>query len=270
MRVLMMVALVLWPLAASAERVLSVGGSVTEIIYALGAQDRLVGRDSTSTYPAQARELPDVGYMRALSPEGVLSVAPDLILSEAGAGPVETIEVLKSAGVRFVEIPDGYDGAAALAKIAAVGAALGVDSTALSAQVEADIKAAADGKADSGKRVMFILSLRGGRVMASGANTAADGIIRMAGGVNAVAGFDGYKPLTDEAVAAAAPDVILMMDRRGEHSVSDDDLWTMPALATTPAAQRKSIVRMDGLLMLGFGPRTGQAVTALREALGGA
>ena len=81
----------------AADRVLSVGGSVTEIVYALGEGDRLVARDSTSSFPDSAVKLPDVGYMRALAPEGVLSVNPDLIIAEEGSGPQETIDVLREA-----------------------------------------------------------------------------------------------------------------------------------------------------------------------------
>ena len=80
----------------SAVRVLSIGGSVTEIIYALGEQDRLIARDTTSSYPAEAKNLPDVGYMRALSPEGILSVDPQLIIAEDGSGPPETIAVMRA------------------------------------------------------------------------------------------------------------------------------------------------------------------------------
>ena len=99
--------------------------------------------------------------------------------------------------------------------------------------------------------------------------TAADVLIRMAGGVNAVSDYEGYKQITDEAVGLAAPDVILMMDRGGDHGVADDELFAMPAISLTPAAQTRSVVRMDGLLMLGFGPRTASAVRDLNAALYG-
>lgn len=117
------------------------------------------------------------------------------------------------------------------------------------------------------RRVLFVLSMQGGRVMASGRGTAAAGIIEMAGGENAVTAFEGYKPLTDEAVAEARPDVILMMDRGGGHGADDAALLAHPALETTPAARNGAVVRMDGLLLLGFGPRTPEAVTALSRAL---
>lgn len=268
--------LLLANMSVAAERVLSIGGSVTEIIYALGEEQRLIGRDSTSTYPPEAQNLPNVGYMRALSPEGVLSVAPDLIVAEAGSGPAEVVDVLKSSGVVYVEVPEKFNRAGIRAKIETVAHALeaGEAGTALAERVDAELAAAEAAaaqaaKASTPKRVMFILSMQGGRIMASGQNTAADGIIRMAGAENAVAGFDGYKPLTDEAVSVANPDVILMMDRGGDHATNNQDLWTNPAIATTAAAKTKSVARIDGLLLLGFGPRTSQAILTLNRALYG-
>lgn len=253
---------------AADERVLSIGGSITEIVYALGEQDRLIARDTTSSFPAIVEELPDVGYMRALSPEGVLSVDPTLIIAEEGSGPLETIEVLDGANIPFITIPDGYDRAAVATKIQAVAQALGVPEKGadLAAEIDAQL-AALDTNVDEPARVMFILSTQGGRIMASGTNTAADGIIALAGGTNAVSGFEGYKPLTDEAVTLAAPDVIVMMTRDDDHGSADEDLWAHPAISTTPAAQTQSVVRINGLLLLGFGPRTPEAAATLHSAL---
>lgn len=256
--------------------VVSIGGSVTEIVYALGQQDRLAARDTTSSYPPEAEALPDVGYVRALSAEGVLSMNPALILSEDGAGPPEVIEVLHSAGVRFQMLEPAMDGPGIGAKIRAVGAALevGEAAEALASQVEADMVRATDAAramaGDSPKRVLFVLSLQGGRIMASGTGTQADAMIRLAGGVNALDGIEGFKQVSDEAVTTAAPDVILMMDRGGDHAVADDVLFSMPAIRPTPAAQTQSVLRMDGLYLLGFGPRTPAAVAELSAALYGA
>ena len=255
---------------AQGDRVVSLGGSVTEIIFALGEGDRLIARDTTSSYPAQAEELTDVGYLRALSPEGVLSVEPDLVIAEEGSGPPEAIAVLEAARIPFVTVPDGYDPEAIRRKIETVADALEVPEKgeALAAQVEAALAQAIEtvnGSAE--KRVMFVLSMQGGRIMASGTGTAADGIITLAGAQNAVTEYEGYKPLTDEAALAAAPDVILMMDRGGDHAVDNSDLFSHPGLAATPAAQADAVVRIDGLLLLGFGPRTPEAVRRLSSAL---
>ncbi|MBK1637047.1 heme/hemin ABC transporter substrate-binding protein [Rhodovulum adriaticum] len=268
-RVLAFALAALAALPAQADRVLSVGGSVTEIVYALGAGDRLVARDTTSTFPQAARDLPDVGYVRRLSPEGVLSVRPDLIIAEEGAGPPETIELLEAAAIPFVEIPDGYDGAAVLAKIAAVAKALEMpeQGAALGAEVQAALDATASAAADTPpRRVLFVMSVQGGRILAAGRDTAANGIIAMAGAQNAVTEFEGYKPLTDEAVTRAAPDAILMMVREGAEDLADQVL-AHPAIRTTPAGRTGALVQMDGLYLLGFGPRTAQAARDLSRAL---
>lgn len=259
-----------------AERVLAIGGAVTEIIYALGEEDRLVARDSTSTFPPQATEKPDVGYMRALSPEGVLSVEPDLILARANAGPAEAIEVLEAAEVRWVTVPDDFTPEGVDENIRIIAEALGVPEKGdvLRGRLSADLAAAeaiTDG-IDEPKRVLFVLSMRDDRIMASGSGTAADGIIGLAGADNVISDFQGYKQLSDEAVIDADPDVILMMEGRGEaadHSAPNARITGHPALGSTTAARDGAIIRMDGLFILGFGPRTGEAAMELAKAIYG-
>jgi iron complex transport system substrate-binding protein len=254
-----------------AARIVSIGGSVTEIVYALGQEKRLVARDSTSTWPAEAQSLPDVGYVRALGAEGVLSVDPDLILAIDGSGPPEAVDLLKSASIPYVTIPEGNTGDAIIAKVEAVAEALGVPEKGekLAEQIRADLASATWDETGERKRVLFVLSMQGGRIMAAGRDTSAEGIIELAGGENAIADFDGYKQITDEAVTNAAPDVILMLSREGDHGGADDQVFGHPAISVTPAAEARAIVRMDGLLLLGFGPRTPDAVRELHAALYG-
>lgn len=256
------------------SRLVTVGGSLTEIVYALGEGDKLIARDSTSIFPEEAEALPDVGYMRALSPEGLMSVNPSAILMLEGSGPPEALQVLERASIPIVTVPESYDRAAILRKIEIVGAALDAEDRAeeLAAEVGRELAAAEAAVSDipERKRVLFILSIQGGRIMASGSGTAAAGIIEMANAENAVQGYSGYKQLTDEAVQEMRPDVLLMMDREGDHAASDADLLSHPALAGTPAAQAGAIIRMDGAYMLGFGPRTASAVRELAHALYGA
>lgn len=256
-----------------ASRLVAIGGSVTEIVYALGAEDKLIARDSTSVFPEAAMQLPDVGYMRALSPEGVLSVDPTLIVTLEGSGPPEALEVLEKARIPMVVVPDRFDEEGLLEKIRIIGDVLGLPDRAasLSNEVKATIDAAQDetNSIAERKKVLFVLSMQGGRILASGTGTAADGMISIAGAENAVTGYSGYKQLTDEAVIEAAPDVILAMDRGGDHAAQVDDLLAHPAIAATPAARTRSIVRMDGSFLLGFGPRTGEAAHQLTRAIYG-
>ena len=114
---------------------------------------------------------------------------------------------------------------------------------------------------------MFILSMQGGRLLVGGQGTSAEAMILLAGGTNAVTALDGYKPLTDEAAIAADPDLILMMDRGGDHAVVLADIIAHPALRLTRAAIDQRVVSMDGLYLLGFGPRTGDAALELNAHL---
>ncbi|KFL27102.1 hemin ABC transporter substrate-binding protein [Devosia sp. 17-2-E-8] len=255
------------------SRLVAVGGSLTEIIFALGEEGRLVGRDSTAVYPEEALKLPDVGYMRALSPEGVLSVNPSALLVLEGSGPKEALDVLSKASIPYETVPEGFTHEGILAKIKAVGQALGVEDKAkqLAETVDKDLKDAEELTRDVSQRqkVLFILSMQDGKVQASGTGSAANGIIALAGAENAITDYQGYKALTDEAIINAKPDVILMMDRGGELAVSDETLFFHPALSLTPAGQNKRIVRIDGAYLLGFGPRTASAIRDLAKAIYG-
>lgn len=255
-----------------AKRIVALGGTVTEILYALGAGDRIVARDSTSSFPADARSKPDIGYMRALSSEGILSQQPDLILSEDGAGPADVIAILKASAVPFVTVETPPRGDAIAKKIEDVGAAVGLSdkANALAGETRAGLEALAKDvsavPAQGRKRVLFLLSSAGGRIMAAGKDTEAAAIIEMAGGINAAQEISGYKPLTDEAVIAAAPDVVLTMSR-GDHAGKADEIFALPAFQSTPAAASRALISMDGLYLIGFGPRTPAAGRELASKL---
>ncbi|MGG7517524.1 heme/hemin ABC transporter substrate-binding protein [Allorhizobium undicola] len=254
-----------------ARRIVSVGGTVTEILYDLGAGDRVIAVDTTSLYPPEAKSKPNVGYMRQLSAEGILAQKPDLIMTEAGSGPPDALALLKSSGIPLVSI-DAPPGAQTVAeRIRAVGEAVGKSAEAdkLARDVDARLQALQATLAKSTaekKKVLFVLSMANGRVMAAGRNTAADAMIRLSGGVNAAGASEGYKPMSDEALIAAAPDVVLTM-QHGAQPISAADAFALPALAASPAAKNNAFISMDGLFLLGFGPRTPEAARELAEKL---
>jgi len=258
---------------ADSSRLVSIGGSLTEIIYALGEEGRLIARDQTAIYPPAAAELPDVGYMRRLAPEGVLSVGPSALLVIDGSGPPEALEVLAAAGVEYQTVPESFSAEGILTKVRAVGQALDVatEAEALATDLASALQAVAARTAnvDQRKRVLFVLSTDGGKIQASGTDTAANGIIALAGAVNAISDYSGYKALTEEAIIAAAPDVVLMMDRGEDPAALDAELFGNPAIALTPAGRDHAIIRLEGSYLLGFGPRTADAVSDLVDALYG-
>lgn len=260
------------PAMPAAKRVVAVGGSITEIVYALGAQDRLVAVDTTSQYPPAALErLPNVGYLRALSAEGVLSMRPDLILAEADAGPPGAMKQMKTAGARIVVLRKVLDAEGVAYKIRAVARSLGLDAkgAALADRYTRDMARlrAAIEKAKTRPRVLFVLSIGRGSPLAGGRETSADAIIRLAGGVNAIDGYTGYKPLSPEAAIAAAPDIVLVTTRTRDMMGGATNLLARPELKLTPAGRRRRLIAMDGLFLLGFGPRTPRAVRELAAKL---
>ncbi len=254
-------------LAETPSRVIAAGGSVAEIIHALGAGDLLIARDTTSSFPPEVETLPDIGYVRALSAENLVAMDPDMIIAEHDAGPPEVLEVLMRTGIPLVMVPQALDPDGVTAKIAAVAVALNLPDKGQALQdsvaAKLDEARAAGAALPAAPRVMFILSMQGGRLLVGGAGSSAEAMITLAGGTNAVTGLDGYKPLTDEAAIAAAPDLILMMDRGGDHAVTLTDIAAHPALRLTPAGAEGRVVTMDGLYLLGFGPRTGDAALEL-------
>ena len=257
--------------AGKAERIVSIGGAITEILYALGAEQRIVAVDSTSFYPAQAlKEKPNVGYMRALSAEGVLGLNPSLILASEGSGPKETIAVLKAANIPYVTVPDRFTGQGIIDKVGVVADA--ADATergaCLAKVVQADLDALAKVRKhiDKPLKVLFLLSFANQRPMVAGGATAADGIIHLAGAANAMTGYEGYKLVNDEAIIAAKPDAVLVM-QRDSHRLDAETVFKHPAFALTPAAQHKRFVSMNGLYLLGFGPRTALAARDLATSL---
>lgn len=204
----------------SVERIVSLNGDITEIIFALGLGDAVVGVDSSATYPPErTRSLPNIGYQRRLSAEGILALNPTLVIGDEAAGPPEALAQLRAAGVPVVLAADPPTLAAPAAKIRFVATALGIPERGqeLAAQVEAEIaaaQAAARQIADP-PRALF-LYLRGTDVQqVAGSETPADAMIVAAGGVNAAArvGIVGFKPLSPETVVAAQPEVMLVLAR---------------------------------------------------------
>jgi iron complex transport system substrate-binding protein len=259
--------------ATDVPRIVSVGGAVTETVFALGAGDRIVAVDTSSVFPvdATARQ-PRVGYQRQLSAEGVLAQHPTLVLASQDAGPAAALQQLRDAGVRVVLIDDGgFTPDSARAKIAAIAAAIGKEAegralaTRLADETAGAVALAA--RATSRPRVLFVYARGAGAAHVAGRATAADAMIRLAGGENAITGFDGFKPLTAEAVAQAAPDVILVPARGLASLGGVDGLLAQPGMAFTPAAPTRRVIAIDDVLLLGFGPRLGQGLRDLALGL---
>ena len=255
----------------SAPRLVVVGGALTEIVFHLGAGDRVVGVDTTSRWPAAAVELPKVGYQRSLAAEGVLSLRPDLVLVNDDAGPPAVLQQIRAAGVpvQVIEVEDSIDGL--LDKVNQVAELIDrkMEGERLVGELQRDMELLQRQLVgiDQAPRVAFLLSVGRGNTLASGRNTSADAAITLAGGVNALSGYNDYKPLNAEAMIAAAPDVLLTTDRTLQQIGGREKLMLLPGVAQTPAGRTGRIESMDALFLLGFGPRTPAALRELASRL---
>lgn len=260
---------------ADVSRIVPLNGDLAEIVWALGLGGDVVGVDVSATYPPAATgPLPKIGYQRQLSAEGVLSLSPTVIVGSREAGPPEVIEQIRTAGVPVVIInaPETSLDAPA-AKIRAVAAALGVpdrgEQLAARTQAEIDAALALAGQAMDAPSVLFLYVRGAGTQMVAGAETSADTLITAAGGVNAAAEADlvGFQPLTAEALAAAQPEVLLLLSAGLESIGGVDGLLQIPGVAQTPAGEARRVLAYDDLYLLGMGPRTGQALGELVTGL---
>ncbi|GKX61167.1 heme/hemin ABC transporter substrate-binding protein [Leminorella grimontii] len=254
---------------AAEQRVISVGGDVTEIVYALNAQGALVGRDSTSLTPKAAQSLPDVGYMRQLNAEGLLSLRPTLILASELSQPALALEQVKNAGVNIVSVPGTPSLETVTKKIAVVADALGKEQEGEKLIADFNRQLAALPKKSLSTKVLFVMNYGGGEPMAAGQNTAAEAIITQAGGQNAMQGFSRYRPLSQEGVVAAAPDLLLITTTGFQSLGGEEKIWQLPGIKHTPAGLKHRLLVVDDLALLGFSLKTPAVMGELQRAMEG-
>ncbi|NBC23585.1 MAG: ABC transporter substrate-binding protein [Gammaproteobacteria bacterium] len=256
---------------ADASRIAVAGGSITEILYALGEQQRIVAVDATSNYPEDAARFPSVGYVRNLSAEGLLSMAPTLILGEHDMGPDVVLEQIAGVGVNVVRVPEEFSAAGIARKVMCVGTVIGRRAAA-QRYVDTELQPVIDRLADlrpqgDAPRVAVLLSISEGAPLAAGVATSGNGLLRMAGAVNVFEGFDGWKPVSLEHMTVAAPDLILVPDRGAAAAGGVTSLLDEPGIRMTPAGRARRVAVLDGMAMLGFGPRTLTSALELAERL---
>ena len=259
------------PLESAPEgtRLITLFGDVTEIIYALGLEEYLVGRDASSVYPPQTEAVPNLGFAGALNVEAILELNPSLVIGTPMAGPPGVLAQLQAAGVELLIIDDFNSLDAPMIKIRAIGDALGIPqrAEALALDVEQRMAQVTASAADVEQpvRALMLYLRRGGLQLVSGEGNKSQTIIEAAGGVDVAtaAGIVGWQPLTPEALVAADPEVYLVMDLGVGAIGGLDALWDIPGVAETQAGRGRYVISMPDLYLLGFGPRLPEAIADL-------
>lgn len=258
---------------------MDIGGTISATVWALGLGENLVARDLASQFPG-IEHLPVItGASHTVNVESILALEPTVVLTDGSIGPIDSVNQLRDAGVPVVYVKNEstFAGAEELAR--QVGGALGVAESgdALAERTASEIADAVERIAtivpeDDKKLRMVFLYLRGsaGVYYMFGEESGADELVRAMGGIDVAEeiGLDGMKPLTDEAMLAADPDVILVMSNGLESMGGIDGLLKdKPAIALTQAGQNRRFVDMDDGQMLAFGPRSADILEALAAAV---
>ncbi len=256
------------------ERIVTIGGAATEIVWTLGAGDAVVAVDRSSTWPAEVRNLPQVGYVRNVSPEGILSFDPDVVVATGALGPPPARAMMERLGVPVVWLPDPDSVEDLEESVRRVASALGrtENGEALWKRIRSDLDEVADRVRPEERhpRVLFFLEppVGGSAGMVGGADSRADALIALAGGENAAKEFSGFRPVSGEGILRMNPDVILVAESEG-HGAGPGDIEALrqnPAYAEVNALQTGAVygVPLDDLA---FGPRLGEAAMRWSELI---
>jgi len=255
--------------AKDATRVVIAGGSITEIFYFLGEQDRIVALDVTSNFPPEAKSLPSIGYVRALSAEGLLSMNPSIILGEDDMGPPAVIKQIRETSYDLRIIPEIRTIDGIIEKIECIASILDVTEKSdaiISKKLEPYIKKIVKNRkriAKKGVKVMLVLNMQSSSIIVAGANTSGSGFIDLIGGENIFESFEGWKPVNAEAILELNPDYIIVPQRNVHKGLDVTSIADSELFKNTNAGRNKNFIFDDAMAITGFGPRTiNSALTA--------
>lgn len=253
------------------SRIVPLNGAIAEVVFSLGLGENVVARDVEATFP-EAEHLPLVTTGHDVSPEGVVSLRPTVVIADARTGPPEALTAISRAGIPVVVVPEAWTMGDTWARMAAVSEAVGLPDAGetLIARTRAELDAAAP-PLDGDPPVVAFLYLRGtaGVYLLGGEGSGADELIDAVGGIDAgaAAGLGSFTPLTSEALVEAAPDVLLVMTRGLDSVGGIDGLVELPGIAQTPAGRDRAVIAIEDGRLLSFGPRTPEVLGELRAGL---
>lgn len=257
------------------ERIVVISKQYSEIIYALGAEKDIVAVDVSSVYPPEIKKLPTVGYHRALSLEGILSVKPTLILTNSWKemGPEHIVKQLKDLKIPvtfFSTKTVDIDSTKALIK--EMGAYFHKEEKAdsLCAKLDSEIKAAMENAkqyTDTPKVLIIHFGRASNVYLVISRKGAAGKMIEWAGGTMAVTDTSGMKQLSAEVVSKYDPDVILLTDFGYDRLGSPEKIKELPGIGSTKAVKNNRIYRVEEQDLIYLGPRTGENTLKLQKLI---
>lgn len=255
------------------ERWVIAGGSITELVYAIGAGNKVVGVDETTSYPEQTQALPHIGYWKQLSTEGILSLRPSTFVTWDDAEPKMVLRQLAQHNVDVIALPRTpatFDLMLKNIRTLAVSLNKQAEAEALIHTLQSRLTVITE-KNNHIKRkvkVLFFLSPGGGIPQVAGKSSVADAILALAGGDN-IATHENYRIYSAEAIIAADPEVIVITTQSQQNYTggirASEGLASVPGVSMTQAWKNQRIIEIDQSLILGMGPRIVDAVELLHQ-----
>ncbi len=254
--------------ASTSNRIISAGSSITEILVALGAKDQLVAIDITSRKFNSDGALPQVGYHRQLSAEGLMALSPTHIIGSHEMGPENTLTLLRSGGIKVETVPSGDSEDDLFSRIDKIAQVTGTQDRAAQLKVSIDkqLTQMKSRQLERSPKVLFAMLTKGRPATIAGDKTTIDVIINLAGGQNpAKSQMSSYKPLSPEAIVQMQPDFLLVSERAWEALGGQEGiLKEFPLLAATPVAAKNRIIPISSSAIIGgFGLESLELTDAL-------
>ena len=250
-------------------RIVSAGGSITEVLYALGMASQIVATDTSSSFPQAAKKLPKVGYFRQLSTEGVLKMMPTHIFAVKGVGPEAVLKQLKSMGVSLHVFEHDSSAEGLQQLVAQVGELVGRQSSAQQLNADIEQQLAVLPVINKGHKPIFLMSVNERGLMAAGNNTVPDLLFNMLTLGNPFDSFDGFKPISTESLLASGASMIFMPQHQ-TRGMSVNSLCQLPALSSWAKINGCNVHIVDPLLFLGLTPRLPEAAKQIAQTINAA
>jgi iron complex transport system substrate-binding protein len=252
-------------------KIITAGGTITEVVNALGFGDDIIATDITSTYPAAMQELPSIGYRNQIKAEGILALGPDLVLAEEGYMSEDVVNQLQAAGlqIQFFAKPKDIAGTYKIVTEIADFLQVSESGKTINASIEADMKALENYLQihSTNPSMAFVMARGQEMVFLAGEETFAESMINMAGINHVGIGFKDFIPLTPEALVSMNPDYLLFFDSGIQSIGGMDGVKNIRGIENTVAFKQNQILSLDGQYLSGFGPRVGKAALELAKAV---
>lgn len=248
---------------AEPQRIVSLSPTFTEVVYALGAGDRMVGRTDYCDYPVETKDVTSVGSMVTPSVEKIVELEPDLVL--VSFMEQEMIDKIQQSGAKVIQVNSANGIEGSYTNMEVIGRVLNTNTEAktLVETLKADIAALVE-KVKAAKPVTayYVAGFGKNGDYTAGPDTFMNDLFVAAGGDNVAKDAEGWK-YTTEKLMEKDPEYLFI----GSMAQMTDEFKTTEPYSNLTAVKDNKVVELDDNIISREGPRMAQAVEAIAKAL---